>query len=355
MNSGALSANPFVAPGMIKDPRLFVGRKEELQAIASRMSGVQPTSVNIVGKKYIGKSSLLYHFFLTWEQRVTDPSRYVVIYLSLRDANCKTEMDFYEVVAEALLNRLALWKLQLRNPLQLQPLNRQAFSDAIKKWQQQQVLPVLCLDDFEVLLQRPQQFDHNFYNSLRSLMDDSALMLAIASRKKLGTYAAEKGLTSPFFNVGQTLVLRELTTDEAIQLTRLPDNTGAPALSIDEQNYAQQWGKRHPYELQLACKCLWEARYQDKDIKWAKEQFLQEINQSQSSSNHHWLQWQWLRWIVWDFPVRLGRVAKFIGANVDDTTNWIIGFVILILLIFVVVGLVNWEQVKDLLQKSLGR
>ncbi|KOP27060.1 AAA family ATPase [Hapalosiphon sp. MRB220] len=354
MNSGALSANPFVAPGMIKDPRLFVGRKEELNAIASRMSGVQPTSINIVGEKHIGKSSLLYHFFLTWEQRVTDPNRYVVIYLSLRDANCETEMGFYDAVAKALLNRLALWKLQLRSPLQVQPLDRQAFADAIKKWQQQHVLPVLCLDDFQMLLERPQEFDNNFYNNLRSLMDDSALMLAIASRKKLGTYAAEKGLTSPFFNVGQTLVLGELTTDEAIQLTRLPDSTSASALSVNEQNCAQQWGKRHPYKLQLACRYLWEARHQGKDIKWAKEQFLQQINQSQSSSNHPWLKWQWLRWIVWDFPIRLGRVTKFIGGNVDEVKSLITGYVILISVILIVVGLVNWEQVKDLLQKAVG-
>ena len=39
MTSGALPDNPFVAAGMIEDPRLFVGRKDELQAIASRMKG----------------------------------------------------------------------------------------------------------------------------------------------------------------------------------------------------------------------------------------------------------------------------------------------------------------------------
>ncbi|MEH2316849.1 hypothetical protein [Nostoc sp.] len=31
MASGALPDNPFVAAGMIEDPRLFVGRKDELQ------------------------------------------------------------------------------------------------------------------------------------------------------------------------------------------------------------------------------------------------------------------------------------------------------------------------------------
>lgn len=68
-----------MAGPMLEDPRLFVGRNNELHAIASRMSGVQPTSINVVGEKRIGKSSLLYHFFQTWEQRVQDPNRYVVI------------------------------------------------------------------------------------------------------------------------------------------------------------------------------------------------------------------------------------------------------------------------------------
>ncbi len=59
MTSGSLPSNPFVAAGMIEDPKLFVGRKDELQAIASQMSGVQPTSINLIGEKRIGKSSLL--------------------------------------------------------------------------------------------------------------------------------------------------------------------------------------------------------------------------------------------------------------------------------------------------------
>ncbi|MCW5314773.1 hypothetical protein GTQ43_13455 [Nostoc sp. KVJ3] len=44
MASEALPDNLFMAAGMIEDPRLFVGRKDELNAIASRMKGDQPTS-----------------------------------------------------------------------------------------------------------------------------------------------------------------------------------------------------------------------------------------------------------------------------------------------------------------------
>ncbi len=43
-----MADNPFLAAGMIEDPRLFVGRKDELNAIASRMKGDQPTSINAV-------------------------------------------------------------------------------------------------------------------------------------------------------------------------------------------------------------------------------------------------------------------------------------------------------------------
>jgi len=356
MTSGSPASCPFVAGSKIEDSWRFVGRKQELHAIASRMSGVQPTSVNVVGDKRIGKSSLLYHFSQTWEQRVPEPSRYVVIYLSLQDADCHSEIGFYQAVAEALLSRVSGWKLALRNPLKAKPLHRQAFSDAIKQWKQQGVLPVLCLDDFESLLKRTQEFDNGFYDNLRSLMNNSALMLVLASQKELILYVREYQFTSPFFNLGHVLKLGELTTDEAIQLVRLPASSirGAPpALSFDEQRHAENWGKRHPYFLQLAGSCLWEARQQNKDIRWAKAQFEQQSSQFQSKSNGQW--WHPLRWLVWDLPMRLGSTAKFIGGTVDDVTNWIIGFVILTLLVLVVVGVLRWEQVKDLLQKALGR
>ncbi|MBU7584107.1 MAG: AAA-like domain-containing protein, partial [Nostoc sp. TH1S01] len=279
MTSGSLPANPFVAAGMIEDPRLFVGRKDELHAIASRMGGAQPTSINIVGEKRIGKSSLLYHFFLTWEQRVQNPSRYVVIYLSLRQANCQTETGFYQAVANCWRNHPKNQQFSLNNPLNSRLWNCQTFSEAIRYWKQQQILPVLCLDDFESLFDYQQEFDNGFYDNLRSLMEDNALMLVVASRKSLNIYGGEHRFVSSFFNIAHSIVLAELTTDEAIELTRLPTrSTHGAALSQDEQNCAQQWGKRHPYKLQLAGAYLWEARQTCKSIKWAKQQFDQQLN-----------------------------------------------------------------------------
>ncbi|MHC0065192.1 AAA family ATPase [Nostoc sp. UIC 10890] len=356
MTSGALPSNPFVAAGMIEDPRLFVGRKDELHAIASRMKGDQPTSINIVGEKHIGKSSLLHYFVRTWEQRVLqNTDRYVVIYLPLRGVDCQTETGFYEAVAEGLLNHVPGWQQRsLQNCWKTKPLNRQAFSDAVKEWKQQVKLPVLCLDDFESLLKYPDKFDNGFYDNLRSLMDSNALMLVVASRKQLDVYANEHRFVSSFFNLGNTIYLKELTTDEAIELSRLPSrSTNGAALSVDEQNHAQQWGNCHPYKLQLAGYYLWEARQQGKAIKWAKQQFDQQLANSKSKVKGKW--WQlWLHWLVWDLPVRLGRIAKFIGGAVDDVSNWIIGMVILLLLVLVLVGVLHWDEVWDFVRDKLG-
>ncbi|MEH2314876.1 MAG: AAA family ATPase [Nostoc sp.] len=354
MASGALPDNPFVAAGMIEDPRLFVGRKDELHAIASRMKGDQPTSINIVGDKHIGKSSLLHYFVLTWQQRGLDANRYVVIYLPLRGVDCQTETGFYEAVAEGLLSYIPGWQLQLRNPWRIKPLNRQAFSDAVKEWKQQGKLPVLCLDDFESLLKYPDKFHNGFYDNLRSLMDSNALMLVVASCKQLDVYANEHRFVSSFFNIGHTIYLKELTTDEAIELSRLPTRSiNGAALSVDEQSHAQQWGDRHPYKLQLAGSYLWEARQQGKAIKWAKQQFKQQLTKAKSASNGQ--RWQlWLRWLVWDLPVRLGKIPQFIGVTVGDIGNWITGLVMLLFPVLVLVGVVRWNEVWDFVRDKLG-
>jgi len=351
-----MTTNPFSdAKGKIEDISRFVGRKDELNAIASRMKGVQPTSINIVGDKDIGKSSLLHYFVLTWEQRVLDnTSRYVVIYLALRGVDCQTETDFYEAVAEGLLSQVPLWQLKLQNPWKSKPLNRQAFSDAVKEWKQQGKLPVLCLDDFESLLKYPDKFDNGFYDNLRSLMDSNALMLVVASRKQLDVYANDYHFGSSFFNIGHTIYLKELTTDEAIELSRLPTrSSNGAALSVDEQSHAQQWGDRYPYKLQLAGYYLWEARQQGKPIKWAKQQFKQQLANPKSPSNGQ--RWQlWLRWLVWDLPVRLGKIPQFIGVTVGDIGNWITGLVMLLLPVLVLVGVLRWNEVWDFVRDKLG-
>lgn len=350
-------SKPFVAAGMIEDPRLFVGRGDELQAIVSRMTGAQPTSINIYGDKRIGKSSLLYHFFFTWEQRVQNPSSYVVIYLSLQNVQCQSETQVYQAIAQELLNSHTVANNQaLSDSLRVTLLDRLAFSQAMKKWKQEGVLPVLCLDDFKTLFKKEGEFDNGFYDNLRSLMDTNTLMLIIASEKKLDFYSKKYKFTSSFFNLGHVIKLGELKKHEVKDLLRLPHNNNnnlLPALSMDEQSLTEQLGLNHPFLLQMAGRLVCDARDHGHDKKWVKEKFQSESKRLRYKSKSQGWQHQ-VHWLLWDLPVNLGKFTKFIGNSMDDVSNWILGIIIIIGIILILTGLVKHPQFLSFILDKLG-
>ncbi len=352
-----LSPCPFIAGPRIIDLRLFVGRKDELDYIATHMTGVQPISVNVVGERRIGKSSLLYHFFQTWEQRVQDPSRYVVVYLSLQNASSESREGFYQAIVRELLSRPSVQASDiLTSALSLSSFEHSTFARALEQCKQNNMLPVLCLDEFEMLLKYTNEFDDTFYDHLRSLLDNNMLMLVLASCKSLDVYREKHSLTSSFFNLGHVLPLGDLTEPAATDLVRLPASTvsGAQAaLSIEEQRQARQWGGRHPYLLQLAGSSLCHARRRGKAITWARGQFDAERRRlfEPASPIPYW--WTPLRWLLWSLPIRLGRLSKYIRENFDDFKAWITGIVIIVAFLLVVVGLVTVPLLLALL-KAIG-
>jgi len=356
MTTGSPS-NPFLAGPMITDPRYFVGRKAELDAITSRMTGSQPVSLNVVGRRRIGKSSLLYHFFQTYEQRVQDPNRYAVIYLDLQDAQYHRENKLYHAIAEQLYY---LPKVRSQNTLtrpfqKVKTFERQTFSAVMAELKRQGLLPVLCLDEFEALFSHPQEFDNGFFDNLRSLMNGNNLMLVVASHRKLDFYRDRYGLTSSFFNLGHTLVLEELTEGEAKELlVSLPGRMGfSSGLSLDEQRLAREWGKCHPFLLQLAGYFLWEARQQGQNVGWAKARFDQEAQRVPRAKFNFTKLLPLLRLLLWNLPVRLGKMVKNIGLIVNDAIAWGIGISLIVLIVLTVLGLIPGTQVNELVKKFL--
>ncbi len=330
----SLPSCPFVAGSKITDPRLFVGRTEELDAITSWMTGVQPVSVNVVGRRRIGKSSLLYHFFQTYQQRVPEPTRYAVIYLSLQDARCKQEDGFYQAVAQQLWHNLTVQRNPaLLEPLKVQPFNRLAFCAAMGQYKRLGVLPVLCLDEFGPLFRHPEEFDNGFFDNLRSLMESHVLMLVVASHRTLDFYQRRHKLTSAFFKLWQVLTLGELTEDEAGALVCLPASTvegATPVLSMQEQHLVRQWGGRHPYLLQLAASLVCEARQSGREVGWAQAEFDKEARR---------------------VPKPTRQFSKQTGCLILG----IAGVIALGAIVLLVISSLSAAPLWELLQKAIGR
>ncbi len=207
-------ACPFVAGPKIDDPRCFVGRREELKFLAARMSGSQPVSVNVTGERRIGKSSLLCQFWRTWEQRVDAPARFAVFYADLQEADPASEDAFFQLLAKTLLTRPALHRdSDINAALSKFPFTRQDFSAALDLLARRSLLPVFCLDEFEMLLKRKEQFGDPFFDHLRGLMNANRLMFIFASREPVDVYAKEQQLTSGFFNLGHLRLLPSLIAE----------------------------------------------------------------------------------------------------------------------------------------------
>ncbi len=329
MQTSSSRSCPFVAGPMITDSSCFVGRREELNILARRMDGAQPTSVNVVGERRIGKSSLLYHFCQTWEQRVNDPSRFVVVYLDLQAKTPPSETAFYQALGRALAQQPAIQRVEaLRRNLLAPPRSSQDFALLLDQLSDHVLLPVFCLDEFEVLLKNGEQFTDSFFDQLRGFMNASQLMFVLSSRRPLDVYAGEQDLTSAFFNLGHVVELGEFTEDEAKEIVSLPVDD-EPVLDPEEWQLALDWGGRHPYLLQLAATALFEARQLGKRTAWAKKQFevqrcrIQPVKRSLSLK-----------------AIMQGYRSVLTGAA-EDAGKW--KTIILTLGLLLVVGLVGYE------------
>ncbi|MCP2732309.1 AAA family ATPase [Limnofasciculus baicalensis] len=351
MTAASPSICPFLAGGMLTERMFFVGRDDEIRFIIQNMANAQPTSINIVGDRKIGKSSLLYHIYQTYEERVPgygrQPQDFVVVYLSLKSANCRKPDDFYQAVAQELLSRGSVQaNPALAQPLQVTPFDVHAFSQAMGNWKQAKVLPVICLDDFQELLEPNSLFDDQFYDNLRSIEDRSQLMLVIGSRKKLKDYTSrESGRTSGFFNVSQTYILQGFSPATAMDLVRLP-GVNNPALSEERQNLAIKWSEGQPYLLQLAGKCLWEAQKQDRPSEWAQRRFEEDANQVPTSRNYGRM--------IFMAIGRIGFWGQNLGNTADDWSNFLKGMITIVTVLLLLFGVEKWQDFTNFMQQSIN-
>ncbi|XZF61196.1 MAG: AAA-like domain-containing protein [Gloeotrichia echinulata DVL01] len=358
---------PFYAGSTITDSRYFIGYQKQLDFITARTIAAQPTSVNVIGDKRTGKSSLLYHFYQTYEQKIEsrgkNPRKYLAVYLSLEQGNCQQQHSFYRVVAEELRQIIKKRSNLFNKPrslieaLEANNFDRESFYQAIDKFRDAGILPILCLDKIETLFRNPQEFDNGFYDNLRSLMDRNALMLVIASENGLTVYSKKKKLTSSFFNVGQEIILSGLTDNEARDLVRLPQTTirdSQAVLNDQEQQIALDWGGKNPYLLQLAGLCLWEAKQSNNDINWAKKNFDRQASRI-SARQYGWRNWlSFLKFVFLRLPAKLGEVVKFIGNNVSVISAWLMGASIIVVVILAALGILHWEDVIKVIKKALN-
>lgn len=253
--------NPFFYGGRVA-PEQFVGRRAELRRIFAGLDVAhtgQMQSFSVVGPRRIGKSSLLFYVAQRYARYLRDAAPYRFAYIELQDARCHTLVG---LLNEILTQLGAGERAGTASPLV-------AFQDAILALKARGALPVVCLDEFEELVHRREQFTLDFYESLRFLMNQHALALITASKTPLIDLAQTLGYTSPFFNIFTHLPLGEFTDDEARELIARGATCDRPFTPAEQMEILTLAGK-HPYKLQLACSLLYHAKADNRAVDWAQ-------------------------------------------------------------------------------------
>lgn len=339
--------NPFFYGGRITNPANFVGRTKELQTIFSALETAhsgQLQHVQVVGERRIGKSSLLYYVTQTYQQRLAQPEKYRFVYVDLDDAHCHT----LEGLLKFILNQL---NVSARPTLA-------NFQEAIEELNRRQgIYPVLCLDEFEHLTKRREQFPNEMFEAWRSLASGSKLAFVTASQMPLGKLIQQGNLTSTFHNVFIYLELGNFTEAEA--RTLLARNTDR-AFSEEEVGKLFKLAGFHPAHLQIGAQLLYEAKTKP-DINWAelKADYEKRLNQIKpfqpTTGQSSWFKKSWF--LLLGFIKSIGRAILETRKAKDEISEssalwW--GIIAILIFLFLVLGWIPLGWLFKLGAKWLG-
>ncbi len=288
--------NPYTTGGMITDPKMFFGREDIVRKITMRLAKMQSTS--FVGQRRIGKSSLLYH--LAHHVPLPQDRCLVLVHVDMHDSRFHTAADFFTSVLAALNE-------QASNIFKFGSVTTSAtFADAIDRLNQAGISPVLLLDEFEEFAHHPDQFNDEFFEQLRAVGQASKVAFVTASQHSLEELTHQGNLTSPFYNIFAQENLGLLEKDAARRLVREPmvqENLKPDKAAVD---LALELGGRHPFYLQMACECLFDALERGSlDTDDVRRKFVTQAEPHFAGLWKHLTDTERaaLRWITGDVPV----------------------------------------------------
>jgi len=231
--SQAAGDNPFNFVGRVNRVEDFFDRDYERESLRSYLANGM--CCQIVGPRRIGKSSLLYHlpgFAREWGMKLA------IAYLDLHNPHSHTVRGLLEMIGQQ-------WQCAA-------PLGSMTdLEEQIKVINARGARPVLCLDEFNELAHRPEQFSSDFFLDLRGLAQEGMTILTTA-RKPLSELVPSHTPASPFFNLFPILRLGPFPEKDAEDFVTL-SRAGVPPFTPEEKRAILEFAKGYPAALQTAC------------------------------------------------------------------------------------------------------
>jgi hypothetical protein len=233
---------PFTWPNPIDEPGAFFNRHREWDDLSNRLANGE--SCQILGPRRIGKTSLLRQVKRGVQRWRADAT---VCYVDLQDIRCSTLSGWLEQVAQ-------LWEWKTA------PRTQVALTRKLEALRVAGHYPILCLDEFEKMARRRDQFTQDFFSGLRFCCQNDLLSVVTTSQRSLSELTnPEDPTVSPFYNCVVPVEIGLFTRHDSEDFVNI-HRPGLDPFTKEERSAILDFARDHPLALQVACHHLVAAR-----------------------------------------------------------------------------------------------
>ncbi|MGZ8243820.1 AAA family ATPase [Methylomagnum sp.] len=367
----SLSPSPFVPGHPLRADQPIFGRDDAFSFVHGQVARFG--SVNLVGERRMGKTSLLHHLLGNPQHRPPPGTPPLVLVAVDLQGHITDAAGFYGAALRGILRELPADPRFADVPARLAGLEADAHCDfaEFERWLRRLkdaglVRPVVLVDEFERLLEPQYRAGFpipGFFEGLRSLLTADVLALVVASRLPLAEHFERhpEAMTSTFPSYLPPFMLRELD-DAAAE--RLLMQGMVFDLGLTEIQQARRWAGGHPCRLQCAGEAWVEAKRGSKDSAWAKARFeeLAMVCRARPSRVPARVALRRLGrglvrlpvWLCVDLPLRIGGAIQKLGEKMDQVSAWLMGFGAVVVTIGVIGHWLEIPWVLAVLEKLKG-
>jgi transcriptional regulator with XRE-family HTH domain len=249
--TGQLSMNPFIYGDPVP-PEKFYGRRQAILEVKNRIGAIASQSVNIVGLRRMGKTSLLRYIRSNPTEFIQAERQPLIVSLDLQSNPVSTPAGIVEGLRRGIIMRQQgkePWKQDEND-------DDWAVQDGLEALRDRGVRLIVMLDEFEAIASRLEQFQ-GWGEDWRSKASTQGLFsLVVASKRPISEMYQGLGLTSPFGNIFSTTILGGLEREAWQKLVR--DGFAGSKVSAETLDWIDELAGGLPLYVQMAAALLWQ-------------------------------------------------------------------------------------------------
>lgn len=245
---GQKGPNPFNY-GSPVEPDRFYGRRSARSDIKNRIGAKTAQSINIVGLRRMGKTSLLRYVQKRVDEFCLPEQKPLVVSLDFQDRRFHTPEGITEGLRRGIQRQYgkALWE---------RDDNKDAYAveDGLMELRDQGYRLIVMIDEFEGIAKRLEVFQ-DWGEDWRAKANAGLLTLVMATKRPLNEIYEPLQMTSPFHNIFSTTVLGAMEPEEWQPLVK--DGVEAQ-VSAEVLSWIDRWAGGWPFLVQMAASLLWQ-------------------------------------------------------------------------------------------------